>query len=81
MANGPQRFELWLLHSFQTERNGDKLPSAFLRGHGEESRNFLVHLLASAFGTFDLPLFVFRKRKDDLKRSLAIFTVELITGH
>jgi hypothetical protein len=40
-----------------------------------------MHLFAATFRTFDVAFFVFRKRKDDFKRLLAIFAVELIARH
>jgi hypothetical protein len=38
-------------------------------------------MFAATLRTFDIALFVFRKRKDAFKRLVAIFAVELIAGH
>ena len=40
-----------------------------------------MHMFAVAFRTFDVAFFVFRNCKDDFKRLLAIFAVELIVRH
>jgi hypothetical protein len=40
-----------------------------------------VYMFAATLRTFDIALFVFRKRKDAFKRLVAIFAVELIAGH
>jgi hypothetical protein len=38
-------------------------------------------MFAATLRTFDLVLFVFRKAKDAFKWLVAIFAVELVTGH
>jgi len=55
--------------------------SAFLRCHGEESSSFLVHLLATALGTFDVALLIFRERNDRFEGLIAIFAIELVAWH
>lgn len=58
-----------------------RVASAFLRGHCEERCRFLVDVFAATLRTLDLAFFVFRKAQDDFERLLAIFAVELVSGH
>jgi hypothetical protein len=62
-------------------KKGFAFLSAFLRCHSEKGGSLLMHMFAVAFRTFDVAFFVFRNCKDDFKRLLASFAVELITRH